>query len=197
MVDAVFDTGRYIHVLAGAGAPTLETTAGGPISAFVEAVGEATRVQDRQSPCAIRRIDPQTRILDLMARSRGGVIHPNLQHRKTLFELDGTAFGPFPRAEFGLDAAINLKSIAGFWWKHWMARHLPRSGNVTPIPCDYGESGRSDKSNRTWKSRGDGSPSEPPLCLQVIADSHQGAAHSPLRVCGSTRSSSFFHGVIA
>jgi hypothetical protein len=31
-----------------------------------------------------------------------------------------------------------------------MARHLPRSGNVTPIPCDYGESGRSDKSNRTW-----------------------------------------------
>jgi hypothetical protein len=34
---------RYVHVLAGAGEPTLEITAGGPILAFVEAAGEATK----------------------------------------------------------------------------------------------------------------------------------------------------------
>ncbi len=90
-----------------------------------------------------------------MARARGGVINSDLQHRKTLFQLDGAAFGPFPRAKFRLDAAINLKSIAGLWWKYWMTRHLPRSGNVTRIRRGYGESGRSDKSNRTWTSRGD------------------------------------------
>src|SRR6266850_4513671 len=48
MVDAVFDRvptmrTRYVHVLAGAGDPTLEIKAGGPISAFVEAAGEATK----------------------------------------------------------------------------------------------------------------------------------------------------------
>jgi hypothetical protein len=55
MVDAVFDRvatipTRYVHVLAGAGDPTLEIKSGGPISVFVEAAGEATkkRVQDRQ-----------------------------------------------------------------------------------------------------------------------------------------------------
>ncbi len=48
MVDAVFDRvptipTRYVHVLAGAGDPTLEIKAGGPISAFVEVAGEATK----------------------------------------------------------------------------------------------------------------------------------------------------------
>ena len=48
MVDAVFHRvptipTRYVHVLDGAGDPTLEITAGGPISAFVEAAGEATK----------------------------------------------------------------------------------------------------------------------------------------------------------
>ena len=48
MVDAVFDRvptipTRYVHVLAGAGDPTLEIKAFGPISAFVEAAGEATK----------------------------------------------------------------------------------------------------------------------------------------------------------
>src|SRR5216684_8622889 len=52
---------RYVHVLAGAGDPTLEIKAGGPISAFVEAAGEATKTgsgssqPDPESPCAIRR----------------------------------------------------------------------------------------------------------------------------------------------
>jgi len=55
MVDAVFHRvpmipTRYPHVLAGAGDSKLEITAGGPISAFVEAADEATkRVQDRQN----------------------------------------------------------------------------------------------------------------------------------------------------
>jgi len=48
MVDAVFDRvptipTRYVHVLPGAGDPTLEIKAFGPISAFVEAAGEATK----------------------------------------------------------------------------------------------------------------------------------------------------------
>jgi hypothetical protein len=48
MVDAVFDRvptipTRYVHVLAGAGDPTLEIKFGGRISAFVEAAGEATK----------------------------------------------------------------------------------------------------------------------------------------------------------
>ena len=34
---------RYVHVLAGAGDPTLGMKAGGPISAFVEAAGGATK----------------------------------------------------------------------------------------------------------------------------------------------------------
>jgi hypothetical protein len=54
MVDAVFDRvpttpARYVHVLAGAGDPTLETTADRPISAFVEAVGEATKTGSESS----------------------------------------------------------------------------------------------------------------------------------------------------
>jgi hypothetical protein len=51
----------YVHVLAGAGDSTLEITAGGPISASVEAAGEATngfrivKTGYPESPCAIRR----------------------------------------------------------------------------------------------------------------------------------------------
>jgi len=54
---------RYVHVLAGAGDPTLEIKAGGPISAFVEAAGEATKTilqNGSGSHAILRSIFPET-----------------------------------------------------------------------------------------------------------------------------------------
>ncbi len=92
---------------------------------------------------------------NLVPRLGCGVKNTNLEHRKTLLQLDRASYCPLFRAELGFDAPIDFKSESGLWKNRRVERHVVRSGSKLWVLACYGESGCSDQRNEAWANSDD------------------------------------------